>query len=489
MKAVAKKLDGKAGELFDLIDRNGTIPATELFEFQQELNIITKDSYGKESGKYITGLKDVRHEIKEQLEKAAAGTKYVPIMKEMSRKLDALEDIKKIVGKTEGTAEMRSQSVISNINNLGKSKQLELMKKFEDVFGGDFASRAKMAQMAGQVGREGKGAALPRHTTGKAVLSAGPQILLGSPLLAGRVTMPITQGLEDITKALAKERKLPKLPTPKIGSEKGFVYVPSLPKPGPLPSAAHGNFIPAILAGANVMSKSPLTAKGLYGLGKVLKGKPPVPAPTRGGFDLGALGNERGSIGVAESLEEQALYNPLAKAKLLERSGDLNNIRKARDIYDRLGMMSEGDRLRLKLPETIRINRNLGEEGSIGGIPEIVGTPAIKDPISGKIYTGGWRGHKDALAKAEDETIRTRLSHEFFLDNTNTPTENVGFVDKKGNFISRAEAEKMLENKSKSLAAMFHDEGKTALKMLGASAAASGAGLTGYALYKSRQKK
>jgi hypothetical protein len=145
-------------------------------------------------------------------------------------------------------------------------------------------------------------------------------------------------------------------------------------------SALHGNLFPAAVAIGNAASKSPNVAKGMYKLGKLMKG-------------------ESGIVGSLKS-----------------------------------------------------------ERGSIGGGYDYVGTPAIRDPATGKIYTGDWRGHKGALTKAGDEEIEKRLRYEHFLDNTNKPTDNVGFIDKKGNFISRTEAEKMLQPKS-SLSQMFHDEG------------------------------
>jgi cell fate (sporulation/competence/biofilm development) regulator YmcA (YheA/YmcA/DUF963 family) len=99
------------------------------------------------------------------------------------------------------------------------------------------------------------------------------------------------------------------------------------------------------------------------------------------------------------------------------------------------------------------------ERGAIGGVSDdFVGTPAIRDPKTGKVYTGGWRGHKDAITKGENSAIQERLKHQHFLDNVNKPTENVGFIDKRGNFISRKAAEEML-SKPRSMAQMYHNIG------------------------------
>jgi hypothetical protein len=109
----------------------------------------------------------------------------------------------------------------------------------------------------------------------------------------------------------------------------------------------------------------------------------------------------------------------------------------------------------VSLPSVKSLHGN--QRGSIGGGYDFIGTPAIRDPATGKIYTGDWRGHKGALNKAENENVRNRLQQEHFLDNVNKPTSNVGFIDKKGDYISRSEAEKSIESK-KSLAQMYHDE-------------------------------
>lgn len=72
------------------------------------------------------------------------------------------------------------------------------------------------------------------------------------------------------------------------------------------------------------------------------------------------------------------------------------------------------------------------------------GIAAIKDPMTGKIYTGDWRGHKGVLNKAENETIRKRLWEELFKDNSGRYSDYVGFVNKNGVFISREKAENAL---------------------------------------------
>jgi len=138
----------------------------------------------------------------------------------------------------------------------------------------------------------------------------------------------------------------------------------------------------------------------------------------------------------------------------------------------------------IKLGDIIKNQR-----GAIGGISdELVGKPAIRDPKTGKIYVGGWRGHKDAITKGETSEIQERLKYQHLLDNSNKPTENVGFIDRNGNFKSRIEVEKEMSI-PKSPIQMYHDEGKTNLKILGATGAAALGGLTLSGMGRKKERK
>lgn len=121
------------------------------------------------------------------------------------------------------------------------------------------------------------------------------------------------------------------------------------------------------------------------------------------------------------------------------------------------------------------------ERGAIAGVSDdFVGTPAIMDPETGSLYTGNWRGHKGAIAKGETSAIQERLKQQHFIDNSGKPTQYVGFIDKHGNFLSRAEAERQASI-PRSPVAMFHT--------LGATAGAAGGGLTLGAILKNKQEK
>jgi len=134
--------------------------------------------------------------------------------------------------------------------------------------------------------------------------------------------------------------------------------------------------------------------------------------------------------------------------------------------------------------EIAKRNPLKGSKGAIGGMADdIFGTPAIRDPKTGKIYTGGWRGHKDAIVKGESSVVQERLKYQHFLDNTNKPTKNVGFLDKHGNFISRAEAEE-IASMPRSPVAMYHNIG-----IMAGTAAGAGGALTIGAAAKNKSKR
>lgn len=205
MKGVIEKLNQKANELSELAVKygdTGNVPADKLFEYRQELDNVIGDAWGKESGKYVSALKDTRKDIKDALLQTAKGTEYEPQMQDLAKKLDALDKIKQVVGKTSDTREARAESIIRNINNLGKEKKREWMQNFQDVFGGDYLNQAKMAQLAEQLGNEGQGAWLPRWTTGRSLLAKGSGLALGSPRIASQITLPATQTVSKVGKKI-----------------------------------------------------------------------------------------------------------------------------------------------------------------------------------------------------------------------------------------------------------------------------------------------
>lgn len=131
--------------------------------------------------------------------------------------------------------------------------------------------------------------------------------------------------------------------------------------------------------------------------------------------------------------------------------------------------------------------RLLGNQrGSVGGIPERFQSmkPAIRSPQSGKIYTSDKTafGHKQILndlTKAEPGAEKAAWKA-LFDDNAGTGSPYIGFVDKNGKFISRADAEKQLETAMVGgLTGIFHEAGNSPLPMLGLTGLGAGGALAG----------
>jgi len=59
-----------------------------------------------------------------------------------------------------------------------------------------------MAQLAEQMGNEGKGSLLPRWTTGRSALAKGTGLAFGSPRIASQVTLPTTQAVGSVGKKI-----------------------------------------------------------------------------------------------------------------------------------------------------------------------------------------------------------------------------------------------------------------------------------------------
>lgn len=215
MKAVSDKLLQKSEEIRQLAANSGNsgyVNAADLLEYRKEIDNIINDGFGKESNRYVTVLKDVRHDMKEALVNSAKGTEYEPTMKELSIKLDALDRIKALLGKNSDTRELRAESFIRNINNKGKTEAKKWLSDFETLFGGDFVKQSQLARFAEMVGDEGKGDWFPRWTTGKSLL--GNELLgkaagfaVGSPKIAGKVTLPTIGALTAGTTAVADATK------------------------------------------------------------------------------------------------------------------------------------------------------------------------------------------------------------------------------------------------------------------------------------------
>lgn len=177
------------------------------FSLRKKIDNEIGDSWGKESSAYIDALKKARHQMKEMMVTAgekSGNPEYAEAMTSLAHKMDVIDKLKGYIGKSQKVRGKRVESFVSNLFGKNKTEAQELVKDLGDVFGQDFLEQSKLARLAGELGEGGKAAFLPRQTTGRSLLSVGPQIALGSPLLASKYTLPAFSGVEKGTKMLLK---------------------------------------------------------------------------------------------------------------------------------------------------------------------------------------------------------------------------------------------------------------------------------------------
>jgi hypothetical protein len=238
----------------------------------------------------------------------------------------------------------------------------------------------------------------------------------------------------------------------------------------------------ASLLKSAVQSNSDRNSKALFSLVKQITGNDHYRGALNAQIAMQAVGDPRindllksvGAIKDIMSLNKEGILTKGAEGVLNAVRG--NKLKQTLDYYNKYHTPN------IKTPTSpfSLLGNESGAVGSIGTAQEQMGlTPAIKDPTTGEIYEGDWRGHKGALNKAPDEITRNSLWGELFKDNAGKPTDYVGFINKEGKFMSRAEAEARISN---TMGGGFHDFteselGSTALKMLGLTAGISGAAL------------
>lgn len=231
-EAANRTIDKLVTALAEKADKTGNIPANEFRKIRIRIDKKIGDAFGKESNEMISSLKGARHQMAEDLvETARAGGKpeYVDAMIALRDKMQAVSKLKDFLGATSRSQERRVESFMANIFNKNKSEQQKVLGELSDIFGNDFVGKAKKAQLAAQLGPEGKPGLLPQQFTGRAVLGsglaaslgglAGPGILpfaLSSPRIAattlgtldkaGQLSRKIpTRGLAPLSRGLSRE--------------------------------------------------------------------------------------------------------------------------------------------------------------------------------------------------------------------------------------------------------------------------------------------
>jgi hypothetical protein len=203
-RATNAKIDELVSDLTGAADQTGNIPAAKFREIRKEIDDLVGDAFGKESGKYVTALKEARHQMADDLATTAEASgrpEYVEAMRAMAQKLRKADDLKSFLGKSAQTREQRAESFISTLYGKNKEERRKAVAAMGEIFGEDFLADAKLTSLAAELGPEGKAALMPRQFTGRSLLgplaggalgySVGGQeggaigLALGSPRLAG----------------------------------------------------------------------------------------------------------------------------------------------------------------------------------------------------------------------------------------------------------------------------------------------------------------
>jgi len=203
-RATNAKIDELVSDLAGAADETGNIPAAKFREIRKEIDDLVGDAFGKESSKYLTALKEARHQMADDLTATAEASgrpEYVEAMRSMAQKLRKADDLKSFLGKSAQTREQRAESFVSTLYGKNKEERRKAVAAMGEIFGEDFLAEAKLTNLAAELGPEGKAALMPRQFTGRSLLgplaggalgySLGGQeggavgLALGSPRLAG----------------------------------------------------------------------------------------------------------------------------------------------------------------------------------------------------------------------------------------------------------------------------------------------------------------
>lgn len=182
-RATNAKIDELVSDLTGAADETGNIPAAKFREIRKEIDDLVGDAFGKESNKYVSALKEARHQMADDLATTAEASgkpEYVDAMRSMAQKLRKADDLKAFLGKSAQTREQRAESFISTLFGKNKEERRKAVAAMGEIFGEDFLAESKLAGLAAELGDEGKAGLLPRQFTGRSALGPSLAVLSGS---------------------------------------------------------------------------------------------------------------------------------------------------------------------------------------------------------------------------------------------------------------------------------------------------------------------
>lgn len=182
---VNEKIAGLVDDLRAATDEAGNIPAQAYREIRKELDVLAGDAFGKESNKFISAVKQARHQMADDLVKTAEASgnpEYIDAMQSMAKKLQTADNLKSFLGKSAQTREQRAESFVSTLFGKNKEERQKAVQAMGEIFGQDFIEQSKLAHLAAELGEGGKPSLLPRQFTGRSAL--GP-VFSGGLIAAG----------------------------------------------------------------------------------------------------------------------------------------------------------------------------------------------------------------------------------------------------------------------------------------------------------------
>jgi len=200
-KAINSQIDERVASIMADLPLGGRISAEDLFDLRKMLdesvNFSAVDGTQGMNKAVAKGYEKARGVIKTQLETLAdesGNAQYSKAMKSMSEKFAVRDRVARILSKNKDVAEAKAEGAVSRLHGKNKAKDIETIRKFDEITGSDIAGRSYKAKLGSQIGAEETG--LPMFSdvaTGKSVLGFTP---IGSPKTQANVIYPLADALK-----------------------------------------------------------------------------------------------------------------------------------------------------------------------------------------------------------------------------------------------------------------------------------------------------
>jgi len=191
--------DAIQADINALFGTNGrtALPAAEVVDIRQAMDEVIDHSGDQKQLAIVNNAKlKGRKVMRDLLENQAVATgnpEYIQGMKTLHKQLDARDRLSRFLGKNKEAREDRAESFISNMWGKNKKNRQTVMADIGEAFGKDFLEESKLANLAAQLGEEGKPGFYSRSTTGRSKLGGTLLFPFSSPWVASRVTLPLAK--------------------------------------------------------------------------------------------------------------------------------------------------------------------------------------------------------------------------------------------------------------------------------------------------------